>query len=61
MTSKEDGEFVRRKEWKRGMFAVIPNFLITNRFSHALTKDECGVLKYGFKHGLATCPKENDI
>lgn len=38
--------------------SVIPKFLITNWSSHAFTKDESNILKYGVKHGLA---KEDDI
>ena len=43
---------------KRSM-SVILKFLITNWSSHAFTKEESNILKYGVKHGLATfCKRE---
>ena len=37
-----------------------PNTIIINLSSHVLTEGEYYILQDGLKHGLATCPKEND-
>ena len=38
-----------------------PNSVITNLSSQNLNNNECKILTYGFKHGIAKSPKQNDI
>ena len=38
-----------------------PNNLITNLTNVTLSNNEIKILKYGLKHGVATCPRESEM